>query len=336
MASKYPQIDLSALSTTSIRDRKSKVNVRDFAAPHQAGAGVGDFIESLPNILAGEWIRTVIDKVARARENGKPVVVTMGAHVIKCGLSPIIADLMRRGIITALAMNGAGAIHDSEMARFGQTSEDVVDGMRTGTFGMARETADFLNGAAIAACKGSMGFGESLGLALVETDAPNRSISLLAAAYECDVPVTIHACIGCDIVHMHPGADGAAIGEASMRDFRILTQAMRDLGNGGVLINLGSAVVLPEVVLKAITSLINLGDSMKGMLGVNLDFVQHYRSNQQIVARVREIGGEGISLTGHHEVMIPLIAAGVIERLALKHRGEKGSHESRSLSHCSE
>ncbi|MHB9035276.1 MAG: GSU2086 family protein [Armatimonadota bacterium] len=315
MTSKYPTVDLGELRTMSIRDRKSKVDVADFAVPYNPGKGITEFLETLPDIFAGRWIRTVIDRIVGAHDAGKPVVVTMGAHVIKCGLSPLLCDLMRRRVITAVAMNGAGAIHDSEIARFGVTSEDVVDGMRTGLFGMAEETADFLNGSAKSASGEGLGFGEALGRALVESDAPNREVSLLATAYDCDVPLTVHACIGCDIVHMHPGADGSAIGAASMRDFRVLTEAMKNLGGGGVLANLGSAVVLPEVVLKAITMLINLGCDMSGMMGVNLDFVQHYRSNTQIVARVREIGGEGISLTGHHELMIPLIAAGVVENL---------------------
>jgi len=314
MASRYPRIDLSDLNTMSIADRRSKVSAADFAVPWTKGAAFAGFLKSLPDILGGSMLKVVIERIADARKAGKPVVVTMGAHVIKCGLSPIVADLMRRGVVTALAMNGAGAIHDSEIARFGETSEDVIEGMQTGMFGMARETAEFVNSAARRACDEELGFGEALGLMLLEEQAPHRGVSLLAAAHESGVPVTIHACIGCDIVHMHPSADGAAIGEASMRDFRILTAAMENLGGGGVLANLGSAVVMPEVVLKAITTLINLGRDMSGMTGVNLDFVQHYRSNQQIVARVREIGGEGISLTGHHELMIPLIAAGVIER----------------------
>jgi hypothetical protein len=315
MPSRYPRIDLSDLKTTSIADRKSKVSADDFAATYTAGTSVSKFIDGLPDILAGRWVRTVMDRIVDARRRGKPCAVAMGAHVIKCGLSPVVIDLMRRGVITSLSMNGAGAIHDTEIAFFGETSEDVVEGMHTGLFGMATETADFVNGCASAASDDQLGFGEALGKAVIEANAPNRHISLLAAAYECGVPLTIHACIGCDIVHMHPGADGAAIGDASMRDYRILTEALRDLGDGGVLMNIGSAVVLPEVILKAITTLINLGCSMTGMIGVNLDFVQHYRSNQQVVARVREIGGEGISLTGHHELLIPLIAAGVIERM---------------------
>ncbi len=316
--SKYPSIDLSGLKTMPMAERTSKVSVRDFAVPHAPGGSVAELIESLPDILAGSGLRAAIDRVASARRRGRAVVVSMGAHVIKCGLSPILIDLMRRGVITALAMNGAGAIHDSEIARFGKTSEDVVDGMRTGLFGMASETADFLNSVAAIAAVEDLGFGEALGRAVLADDAPHADSSLLAAAYQCGVPLTVHVGMGTDIVHMHPSADGAAIGKASLHDFRILTEAMRGLGDGGVLLNLGSAVVLPEVLLKAITTLINLGENMRGMLGVNLDFVQHYRSNQQVVARVREIGGEGISLTGHHEIMIPLIAAGVIERMEAK------------------
>lgn len=315
MTSRYLQVDLSELKTMSIRDRKSKVSVSDFATPHIPGATLNEFIDRLPDILAGRSIRTVIDRIAQAHAASRPVVVAMGAHVIKCGLSPMLIDLVRRGIVTALAFNGAGAIHDSEIALFGRTSEDVVDGMRSGMFGMAEETAAFLNDGARRAAEQRLGFGEALGEALLERAAPYADFSLLASAYECGVPVTVHVCVGCDIVHMHPNADGAAIGDASLRDFRILTQAMSGLSGGGVLMNVGSAVVLPEVLLKAINTILNLGHDLTGMTGVNLDFVQHYRSNQQVVARVREIGGDGISLTGHHEILIPLIAAGVIERL---------------------
>ena len=315
MPSKYPRIDLADLKTMSIEDRASKVDVRDFASPCKPGSTVADLIEGLPDILAGRSIRTVIDRIASARAAGKPVIAAMGAHVIKCGLSPIVADLVRRHVITTIAFNGAGAIHDSEIALFGRTSEDVVDGMARGMFGMARETADFLNGAAVDAAAEGLGLGEALGRAIVERNASHRDVSILGVAYECGVPVTVHVCIGCDIVHMHPSADGAAIGGASMTDFRILTEAATDVGDGGVLMNIGSAVVLPEVILKALNTVINLGHGVAGMTGVNLDFVQHYRSNQQVVARVRELGGEGISLTGHHELMIPLIAAGVVDRL---------------------
>lgn len=315
MPSKYKSIDLSNLKTISIKDRLSKVDSKDFACVCNKGSSLADFIDTLPEILAGSVLRKLISKIVDAKIKGKPVIVSMGAHVIKCGLSPIIIDLMRRGVIDTLALNGAGAIHDCEVALVGATSEDVVRGMQDGSFGMAYETADFLNNCAQISMEQDLGFGESLGKALVEQKTEYNNVSLLASAYEFDVPVTIHACIGCDIVHMHESADGEAIGAASMHDFRILTSAMKELGNGGVIMNLGSAVVLPEVVLKALTTVINLGYNMSGMFGFNLDFVQHYRSNTQIVARVKEIGGDGASLTGHHEIMIPLIAAGIIESL---------------------
>lgn len=315
MASRYPGIDLSSLKTLPISQRRSKVHVRDFCVPLQAGARVDALIDSLPNILAGKTIRTLIDRIAAAHRQGRAVVTAMGAHVIKCGLSPILCDMMRRGIITALALNGAGGIHDTEIALFGETSEDVAEGLRTGMFGMARETADFLNEGAVVARDQSLGYGEALGRALTERAVPNQSVSLLATAYQCGIPATIHVSIGSDIVHMHPGADGAAIGAASLTDFRILTEAMGELGRGGVLMNLGSAVVLPEVLLKAITMLVNLGRDLSGVTGFNLDFVQHYRSNQQVVSRIAEVGGEGLSLTGHHEIVIPLIAAGVLDRI---------------------
>ena len=315
MPSKYPQINLADLKTISITDRNSKVKLKDFAKTYNSGDTFNVFIASLPDILAGRCVRDVIDRIANARKHDKACAVAMGASVIKCGLSRVIIDLMKRGVLTSLALNGAGAIHDSEIAFFGETSEDVVAGMHSGLFGMTRETADFVNGCAVVARDQGMGFGEALGKAVIDQGAPHRDASLMAAAYEYNVPLTIHACIGCDIVHMHPTADGAAIGEASMTDYHILTEALRGLVGGGVLMNIGSAVVLPEVLLKALTTLINLGCNFENMVGVNLDFVQHYRSNQQVVARVRKIGGEGFALTGHHELLIPLIAAGVIERL---------------------
>lgn len=314
MASKYPRVDLSGLKTMPIAERRNKVSVDSFARPIQPGESFAGFLESLPDILAGTSLRAIIERIAAASAMRKPVVMAMGAHVIKCGLSPIVCDLIRRGIVTAVAMNGAGGIHDSEIALFGETSEDVVDGMHTGMFGMARETAEIMNNSATSAREQDLGFGESLGKSLLEAGAPHRNVSILCAAYESNVPVTIHVCIGCDIVHQHASANGADIGAASMADFRILTEVMKGLGQGGVLMNVGSAVVLPEVLLKAMNTVINLGYTLEGMTGINLDFVQHYRSNQQVVSRVRELGGSGISLTGHHEILLPLIAAGVIER----------------------
>ena len=313
MGSKYSSIDLTNLKTISIKNRRSKVSISDFAKPHEAGTGIKTFLDSLPNIFAGQAIKTVVNRIVYAHKNGKPVVLSIGGHVIKCGLGPILCDLMRRKIITAIAVNGSVAIHDSEIALFGETSEDVNDSIRTGMFGMANETADFLNDSAKNAVSEKIGFGESLGQSLI--DAPNSRLSVMATAYEYDIPITVHVSIGSDIVHMHSTADGASIGEASMHDFRILTEYMRDLGDGGILINIGSAVVLPEVLLKSLNILVNLGCDMTGMYGVNLDFIQQYRANMQIVSRVKEIGGDGVSLTGHHEIMVPLIAAGVLEQI---------------------
>lgn len=317
MSSKYRQIDISSLRTDSIQTRNSKVNVRHFAHPVEPGATFTDFMNSLPDIFAGKFVQQVIQRIVDAKTSGKPVIFAMGAHVIKCGLSPVVIDLIRKGVITCVALNGAGTIHDSEIAFWGKTSEDVVEGMHTGLFGMAEETAGFINESAVIAHDQQSGLGETIGKRILEDGAEYANTSILAAAYECGVPVTVHVCVGCDIVHMHPNADGEAIGDASLRDFRILTQALIDVGDGGVLMNVGSAVVLPEVILKAVTTLINLGYNMKGIFGVNLDFMQQYRSNQQVVARIKEIGGEGIALTGHHEIMIPLIAAAVVQRLTI-------------------
>ncbi|MCC6446405.1 MAG: hypothetical protein IT210_23510 [Armatimonadetes bacterium] len=316
MPSRYPLIDVSGLRTQPIAERASKVRVEDFAAAPAPGMAMADFWKRLPRIFAGNDLREIVRAAAQARRRRRAVVWAMGAHVIKCGLSPVVIELMRAGVITCIAMNGAGAIHDSEIALFGATSEDVPSGMKSGMFGMVQETAAFLNDSARLAASGDTGFGESLGKRLQEEEAPCREASLLARAYGMHIPVTVHVGIGTDIVHMHPGADGAAVGEASLRDYRILTAAMRDLGNGGVLFNVGSAVILPEILLKAMTILQNLGCDLSGFLGVNLDFIQHYRSNQQVVSRVGTVGGRGISLTGHHEIMLPLIASGILDALA--------------------
>ncbi|MGQ9454514.1 MAG: hypothetical protein ACUVRS_07250 [Armatimonadota bacterium] len=316
MSSRYSEIDLTQLATISIRERESTVSVEQFAKTPGAGCSASELLNSLPDILAGRTLRAVIDRIVNAHKNRKPVVLATGAHVIKCGLSPIIIKLLRENIITAVAMNGAGAIHESEIALFGKTSEKVEDGLRSGTFGTTRETAEFVNRCAVRAYNEQLGFGESLGKNLIESSAPHADKSILAMSYELGVPATIHVSLGCDVVHIHPNADGAAIGECSLRDFRILTHAMRDLGNGGVLLNVGSAVVLPEVILKSLATLTNLGYDLAGATTVNLDFIQHYRSNKQVVERIRKIGGEGFSLTGHHEIMVPLIACGVIDMMS--------------------
>lgn len=310
----HPEFDLSKITTQPFAERVSKVKVEDFAAPPKPARSLSGFLDSLPNILAGPEFKSVVDSVVEAHTAKRAVVAALGGHIVKTGVSPCIIELMERGFITAVAVNGAVAIHDIEIALFGVTSEDVVAGLQDGTFGMSAETAAFYNDSIRAGVARRLGIGESLGQALLDADAPHAGVSLLAAAHRLGIPFTVHVAIGTDIVHCHGSADGAALGEGSMRDFRILTQAMSGLAGGGVLMNLGSAVILPEVLLKAIALLRNRKrNGFTDFLGVNFDFIQHYRSNQQVVSRVKAIGGRGIALTGHHEIMIPLLAQAIIE-----------------------
>lgn len=312
--SRYPEFDLSPIQTQPFVERMSKVRVEDFAKPPAPGRSFAEFLASLPNILAGPEMAEIARSVVRARRSGRAVIASLGGHVVKTGLAPVLIALMERGFLTCLAVNGALAIHDAEIALFGATSEDVVAGLQAGTFGMARETAAFYNETIARGVAQGLGVGEALGQALVDAGAPCADKSLLAAAYRLHIPVTVHIAVGTDIIHMHPNADGAAYGVGSLRDFRILTHQMQGLARGGVLMNLGSAVVLPEVLLKAIALLRNRDpQGFTDFLGVNFDFIQHYRSNQQVVTRVRSIGGRGIALTGHHEIMIPLLAQAIIE-----------------------
>lgn len=312
--SRYPEFDLNQIVAQPFAERASKVRVEDFATAPEAGRSFRDFLASLPRILAGPEIAEIARTVIAARRAGRAVIASLGGHVVKTGLAPVLIALMERGILTCLAVNGALAIHDVEIALFGQTSEDVVEGLRSGTFGMARETAAFYNDTIQRGVAEGMGIGESLGKALLATDAPHIDKSLLAAAYRLNIPLTVHVALGTDIVHCHPNADGTAFGEGSLRDFRILTYQMMGLAGGGVLMNLGSAVVLPEVLLKGIALLRNRDPKgFTDFLGVNFDFIQHYRSNQQVVTRVKAIGGRGIALTGHHEIMIPLLAQAIVE-----------------------
>ncbi|MDO8684856.1 MAG: hypothetical protein Q7N50_15440 [Armatimonadota bacterium] len=312
--SQFDEIDLNKLKTSSISTRKSKVDVGSFASPLKPGKRLLDLLDSMPRIYAGNDIRTVVSRIAEAAKSGKPVILAMGGHVVKCGLGPVIGDLISRGIVTTVAMNGAAAIHDAEIALFGHTSEDVYPGLQDGSFGMTIETADFMNQAAANAAAQGIGLGEAIGNAIVAADATHQSSSILAAASKASIPVTVHVALGTDIVHMHPSADGAAWGESTMRDFRILAAAISWL-SGGVLLNVGSAVVLPEIILKAFAIAKNQGMDLGDFLSVNLDFLRQYRSNEQIVARASAVGGTGVSITGHHEILIPLIAGCVIETL---------------------
>jgi hypothetical protein len=307
-------IDLSGLKTVPLAERGGKVKQADFARVHEPGAGISGFLESLPRILAGNTLRAVVDSIAAARAKQKPVIWGMGGHVIKCGLAPVLIDLMRRGFATAFAMNGSASIHDFEIALAGQTSEDVEAVLPDGRFGAAEETGREWN----TALTSGTGAGEALGRAL-DRLAPeaHAHLSLLLQAWRARVPVTVHVAFGTDTPHTHPAANPAALGSATHRDFRLFCSLVAALNDGGVYINAGSAVVMPEVFLKAVSCVRNLGYELRDFTTVNLDFLQHYRPRVNVVERPHAgSGGRGYALTGHHEIMIPLIAAALIERSA--------------------
>jgi hypothetical protein len=308
-----PPLDLAGVRTYSLDSRKSKVGLADFARPHAAGASVASFLDGLPRILGGLTLRALAADVKRARDNEKPIIWGLGAHVLKVGLSPVIVDLMERGFVTALALNGAGVVHDFELGVAGQTSEDVSAGLGSGAFGMARETGEEINRAIIAGDADGLGLGASVGKYLVERKPPHVSVSLLASAFRLGLPATVHVAIGTDIVHMHPACDPAAVGRSSHLDFRILAGEVARLGGGGVYLNVGSAVLLPEVFLKAVTLARNLGHELADFATANLDFIQSYRPSTNVVQRPTEGVGRGYSLTGHHELMVPLLAAALVE-----------------------
>ena len=309
--SRYIQADLSKIKTISIKSRKSKVTPKDFAVPFDPSHGsFRKFIESLPNILAAAQLKDVVADVVRAGRTKKPVIIMMGAHVVKVGLSPIIIDLVRRKIVTAVAMNSAASIHDVETALWGQTSEDVAENILDGRFGMSKETGEFINNSlTIGHSMTDFGYGETLGRALIEAPAKNKSLSILASCYELGVPVTVHAAIGTDIVHQQPTMDGAATGELSFRDFKIFSNVVGGLTNGGVVLNIGSAVIMPEIFLKALTVARNLGRKAQGFTTANFDMLRHYRPMMNVILRPTQKHGRGYDFSGHHEIMIPLLAA---------------------------
>ncbi len=310
---RFKRIDLSSVKTTSIKKRTSKVGVQDFAQLYDpARQSFSQFIDSLPAILVADDFKRVVHHVGDARKNKKPVIVMMGAHVIKVGCSPVIIDLIKQNIVTAIAMNSAAAIHDVETAMWGMTSEDVAENLMDGSFGMWTETGEFINGVLNHYFKESdAGYGEALGEALTKKSAPNLEYSILAAGISSNIPVTVHAAIGTDIVHQQPTMNGAATGELSFRDFRTLCDVVGGLTDGGVVLNFGSAVILPEVFLKALTVARNVGHKAKGFVTVNFDMIQHYRPRVNVVQRPTQDGGKGYSITGHHEIMIPLLAAAI-------------------------
>jgi hypothetical protein len=308
-------IDLSGLKTIPIAERGGKVRTADFAAPYPKGSGIAGWIDSLPKILAADSFRSAVSALVQARSAGKPILWGMGGHVIKCGLAPVLADLMRRGFATAFVMNGSAAIHDFEIAIAGQTSEDVEAVLPDGRFGAAEETGREMNEAIASAVRDSLGMGEALGARLARIADPAWAAhSLLLQAYQRAVPVTVHVAIGTDTPHTHPAVDAAAIGAATHRDFRLFCSLVAEMNGGGVYLNVGSAVVLPEVFLKAVSTVRNLGAPLAEFTTINLDFLQHYRPKVNVVERPHaKAGGRGIALPGHHELMVPLLAAALIE-----------------------
>jgi hypothetical protein len=310
---RYREIDPTTVRTTPLLSRESLVSVDGFVRRDALRAGE-DPLAAFPEILAGRDIRRLADRVVESTAANRAVVVMMGGHVIKTGVSPCLLELLERRVITALAGNGSVAVHDVEIALGGRTSERVDRGLTSGDFGVARETGDFLNSAASAGAARDEGFGESLGRMLVEEKAPYVRESLLAAAYRLGVPFTIHVTIGADIVHQLPSCDGSALGTVSLRDFRIFAHALRDLSNG-VVLNVGSAVVMPEVFLKALNVVRNLGVDVRGFTSANLDFIQHYRPRRNVLDRPTGDDGEAIALTGHHELLIPIWTRAVLYRL---------------------
>lgn len=316
--SRYPvrPIDFTGLKTVPLAARGGKVRAADFAASHTKGAPLARWLDSLPRLLAADSLRSVVSAIEAARAKNKPVIWGLGGHVIKCGLAPVLASLMPRGFATAFAMNGAASIHDFEIALAGHTSEDVEAVLPDGSFGAAEETGREMNCALAAA--GELGAGEALGRRLEEIAAPEfADRSLLLAAYRNSTPVTVHIAVGTDTPHTHPAADAAAIGTATHRDFRLFCSLVAALDGGGVYVNAGSAVVLPEVFLKALSAVRNLGCPVRDFVTVNFDFLQHYRPRVNVVERPHAgAGGAGYSITGHHEIILPLVAALLIEREA--------------------
>ncbi len=310
----YSPLDFSGLHTYSIHGRTSKVTVADFAKPLASGATMTDFLASLPNQLMGHDFPELVNRLAAVRQAGRPLLIGMGAHVIKVGLNPLLIDLMEREVITGLALNGAGIVHDTEIAMAGRTSEEVEQVLGTGAFGAARETGEVVNAAISRGANSDTGIGQAVGEFLLERNFPHNDMSLLASARRLGVPVTVHVAMGTDIVHIHPTADGAAIGKAGHQDFRLFCAMVADL-EGGAYLNFGSAVLLPEVFLKALTVARNLGHTVDHFVTANFDFIRHYRPTTNVVNRPTASGGKGYNVTGHHELMIPLLAAALKAKL---------------------
>ena len=311
----FRPLDLKDVKTYPLVERPSKVALEDFAKPLAENASAKEFLSSLPNILAVRTLHQLVERIHRARQLQKPIIWGIGGHVIKTGLAPILIDLMRRGFVSAVAANGSVLVHDAEIALVGSTSEDVDSTLSEGIFGGADETGKLLNGAAVDAATDKIGLGEAVGRALQQLDPRNADYSLLCTTYAARVPFTVHVTIGGDIAHFHPDVDAASLGAATHTDFRLLADVVRQMNGGGVYLNIGSAVVLPEVFLKCVSLVRNLGHPLTEITTANFDFIQSYRPQTNVVKRPTEKGaGQGYSITGHHELTIPLLAAMLLTR----------------------
>ncbi len=308
-------IDMSSVKTYPLKERINKVSVKDFAELSDNQNNISSLLNCLPKILKGEEFLQLVDSIVTAYRKERAVIVMMGGHVIKCGLSPLLISLAKKGVITGFVFNGASSIHDFEIALIGETSEDVSDYLQDGKFGMWEETGKLMNQAIKQGADEEIGMGEALGKELLEIDAPYNEYSLLANGIHYNVPITTHVAIGTDIIHQHPTADGAAIGKASFTDFKLLTQSIIELEDGGVIMNFGSAVILPEVFLKALTIARNLGHTVSNFTAVDFDMNQQYRPLENVVRRPTEMGGTGYAFTGHHELMIPLLYQSILSHI---------------------
>lgn len=308
-------INLNKIKTYSVKKRYSKVKMGDFAQPPVRHRSFSEFYKSLPDILKAKDIRQVVDAVVSSRKKKRAVIFMAGAHVIKCGLNPVVIELIKKKIITCIVLNGAGIIHDFEIAFQGRTSEDVAENLKTGKFGMGRQTADFLNGAIREGVRNGLGLGDAVTSSIANSKLRYKNLSILYQANKHKVPVCVFVAIGTDIIHQHPSFNGALTGEGSARDFHLLVENVCQLNNGGVVLNFGSAVILPEVFLKALNLGRNLGHKIKDFTTANFDMLYHYRPLQNIVSRPVSSGGKGYYIVGHHEIMLPILAQAIIEKL---------------------
>lgn len=311
---RFEPLDFSKIKTYALAERANKVALEDFAGVTAKGEGLRAFLDKLPRFLAVKDFQTIVAAIVTAVRNQRPVLLMMGAHPIKCGLNPLIVDFMQRGVLSAVAFNGAGAIHDFETAYQGETSEDVQRGLDDGSFGMVEETPRLMNAALAAGVAHNEGAGTALGRAIAEGEFPNRRLSILHAGWTHEIPVTVHIAVGTDIIHQHPTTNGAVLGEASYRDFQRFAAVVAQL-EGGVVLNIGSAVIMPEVFLKALTVARNLGHRVEHFTTATFDMIRQYRPTENVMRRPTHLGGQGFYLIGHHEIMIPLLFAAVTEAL---------------------